>query len=204
MTPPCSSIAIHHACDHSRAIVVRCHGTTWTTVIGKTARRVALGATALCLTGATVVASSTYSTGAEPIDSSSASSIVAPRAIAAPTAGDVRAQTIRKYGVHPLPTSVRTITKYKLGKKALREIVAAKKLANTTKAKRIRKCESGGSYKINTGNGYYGAYQFDRGTWLSNGGGRYARTANRAPKFAQDHIMYKTYKARGWSPWACQ
>jgi hypothetical protein len=35
---------------------------------------------------------------------------------------------------------------------------------------RLRVCESGNNYAINTGNGYYGAYQFDLGTWRSVGG----------------------------------
>ena len=30
---------------------------------------------------------------------------------------------------------------------------------------RLRQCESGGNYAINTGNGFYGAYQFDLRTW---------------------------------------
>lgn len=29
----------------------------------------------------------------------------------------------------------------------------------------VRECESGGNYAINTGNGFYGAYQFSRSTW---------------------------------------
>jgi len=29
----------------------------------------------------------------------------------------------------------------------------------------VRECESGGDYGINTGNGFYGAYQFTRSTW---------------------------------------
>ncbi len=29
----------------------------------------------------------------------------------------------------------------------------------------VRECESGGNYAINTGNGFYGAYQFTRSTW---------------------------------------
>ena len=33
----------------------------------------------------------------------------------------------------------------------------------------IRQCESGGNYSTNTGNGYYGAYQFTQGTWNSLG-----------------------------------
>lgn len=173
-----------------------------------TSRRYALmgtaAAVALGVVGAATISSGeAIASNSVPSASSVSATVVAP-AVAAPTAAEVRAETIRKYGVHPLPVSVRSIDQYQLGKKALKEIVAAQKLAGTAKAKRIRKCESGGNYKINTGNGYYGAYQFDRGTWLSNGGGRYARTANRAPRFAQDHIMYKTFKSRGWSPWACQ
>ena len=35
--------------------------------------------------------------------------------------------------------------------------------------KRLRMCESGGNYSINTGNGYYGAYQFDLRTWRGLG-----------------------------------
>ena len=35
---------------------------------------------------------------------------------------------------------------------------------------RIAKCESGGNWSINTGNGYYGGLQFSLGTWRANGG----------------------------------
>lgn len=160
-----------------------------------------MGATALCLTGAATVAatgigSSTAASGAEVNQS-------ATQAAAPMTAAQIRAETIRKYGVHPLPISERTILRYKLNKKTMRDLVKARGLAKTTKVKRIRQCESGGNYK-SVGNGYYGAYQFDRGTWLSNGGGKYGSTANKAPAWAQDLIMFKTYQARGWSPWACQ
>ena len=180
---------------------VRCHGTTRINVIRTNSRRLALGTTALCLAGAAAVGATSLGTSA-----TAAGAEIAPVAVQAPAAltpAQVRAETIRKYGVHPLPISERTIVKYKLSKKTLRDLVKARKLANTSKAKRIRKCESGGNYK-SVGNGYYGAYQFDRGTWLSNGGGKFGRTANKAPAWAQDLIMYKTYKARGWSPWACQ
>jgi hypothetical protein len=66
---------------------------------------------------------------------------------------------------------------------------------------RLRQCESGGNYAINTGNGFYGAYQFDRGTW--NGLG-YAGTANQASPATQDAAAAKLQSQRGWSPWpAC-
>lgn len=75
--------------------------------------------------------------------------------------------------------------------------------AKTRKARSVVRCESGGNYKINTGNGYYGAWQFDHGTWLGNGGGKFSRYAHQAPKFAQDYVAWRTWKSRGWQPWAC-
>ena len=66
---------------------------------------------------------------------------------------------------------------------------------------RLRQCESGGNYAINTGNGFYGAYQFDRGTW--NGLG-YPGRADQASPATQDAAAQKLQAQRGWSPWpAC-
>ena len=66
---------------------------------------------------------------------------------------------------------------------------------------RLRMCESGGNYGINTGNGYYGAYQFDAGTWHAYGG---SGLPHQNSKAEQDRIAKKLYNARGWSPWpAC-
>lgn len=64
---------------------------------------------------------------------------------------------------------------------------------------RLRSCE--GSYTSNTGNGYYGAYQFNIGTWNNYGG--YPNAAV-APPIVQDQKAAETYKRRGWQPWpAC-
>jgi LysM repeat protein len=65
-------------------------------------------------------------------------------------------------------------------------------------ASRVRARESGGNYGANTGNGYYGAYQFDIGTWGGYGG--YAR-ADLAPAAVQDAKFQETYSRRGCSPW---
>ena len=81
--------------------------------------------------------------------------------------------------------------------------VAPANAAGTGTWDALAKCESGGNWSINTGNGYYGAYQFAAGTWLGIGGGRYARYAHQAPKFAQDHMAYRLWKRSGWGPWGC-
>lgn len=66
---------------------------------------------------------------------------------------------------------------------------------------RLRVCESGNNYRINTGNGFYGAYQFDRQTW--NGLG-FAGRADQASPATQDAAAAKLQSQRGWSPWpAC-
>ncbi|HVE74726.1 MAG TPA: transglycosylase family protein [Mycobacteriales bacterium] len=67
--------------------------------------------------------------------------------------------------------------------------------------RRLRQCESGGNYRINTGNGYYGAYQFDRGTWRGLG---YPGLAHQASPATQDEAARKLQSQRGWQPWpAC-
>jgi hypothetical protein len=85
--------------------------------------------------------------------------------------------------------------------KQLKGYKKAKRWANKPKVKYIRNRESNGRYNINTGNGYYGAYQFSYGTWKAMGGQKYAATADRAPKHIQDYVAYKLYKRAGWSPW---
>jgi uncharacterized protein YabE (DUF348 family) len=61
----------------------------------------------------------------------------------------------------------------------------------------LARCESGGNWSINTGNGYYGGLQFSYGTWLAYGGGQYAQTANLASREQQIAIATKVRDARG-------
>ena len=81
------------------------------------------------------------------------------------------------------------------------EIVGAK-MSNTFNGTfaealaRLRSCEGG--YTTNTGNGYYGAYQFDLGTW---GGYKGYSNASLAPPAVQDEKAWLTYQRRGWQPW---
>jgi hypothetical protein len=62
----------------------------------------------------------------------------------------------------------------------------------------LRMCESGGNYGINTGNGYYGAYQFSVSTWRSLG---YAGYPQQASPATQDAAVRKLYARTGWSSW---
>jgi resuscitation-promoting factor RpfB len=65
----------------------------------------------------------------------------------------------------------------------------------------LRKCESGGNYKINTGNGYYGAYQFAASTWRSLG---YSGLPHQAEPAVQDEAAKKLQAKAGWGQWpAC-
>jgi resuscitation-promoting factor RpfB len=65
----------------------------------------------------------------------------------------------------------------------------------------VARCESGGNWSDNTGNGYYGGLQFGTPTWLSNGGGAYAPRADLATKAQQIDIANHLYAARGAAPW---
>ncbi|MFI8305636.1 transglycosylase family protein [Streptomyces sp. NPDC085927] len=66
---------------------------------------------------------------------------------------------------------------------------------------RIARCESGGNWHINTGNGYYGGLQFSASTWRAYGGTAYAPTADRATKAQQITIAAKVQRGQGWGAW---
>jgi hypothetical protein len=62
----------------------------------------------------------------------------------------------------------------------------------------IRQCESGNDYSTNTGNGFYGAYQFTQSTWESVGGS--GNPANASPE-EQDRRAAMLMSQSGTSPW---
>ena len=66
---------------------------------------------------------------------------------------------------------------------------------------RLAQCESGGNPGTNTGNGFYGMYQFTLSTWQSLGGTGYPHEADAATQTA----MAKKLQAQaGWGQWpAC-
>lgn len=61
-------------------------------------------------------------------------------------------------------------------------------------------CESTNRYDVNTGNGFYGAYQFDYQTWFTVGGEPGTR-ADQAPPEEQDARARLLYSRRGSQPW---
>jgi hypothetical protein len=62
----------------------------------------------------------------------------------------------------------------------------------------LRTCESHGNYAADTGNGYYGAYQFSLGSWWSIG---YRGAPNTAPPTEQDTAARLLEQRQGWRAW---
>lgn len=65
----------------------------------------------------------------------------------------------------------------------------------------LARCESGGNWAINTGNGFYGGVQFDQNTWERQGGLRYAPRADLATREEQIAIADVTRARQGWGAW---
>jgi uncharacterized protein YabE (DUF348 family) len=70
-------------------------------------------------------------------------------------------------------------------------------IGSTAKWDQIAKCESGGDWSINTGNGYYGGIQFDKQTWNAFGGSQYAARPDLASKNEQIAVAEKVRDSRG-------
>jgi hypothetical protein len=75
-------------------------------------------------------------------------------------------------------------------------VVAASTLHDPWPA--LRQCESNGNYGEDSGNGYYGAYQFNIGTWRSLGLGGLPSQASAAE---QDQAAQELQARRGWGQW---
>jgi Transglycosylase-like domain len=65
----------------------------------------------------------------------------------------------------------------------------------------LRQCESGGNYAENSGNGYFGAYQFSQATWSDLG---FPGVPDQEPPAMQDQAAMKLQAQSGWGQWpAC-
>lgn len=65
----------------------------------------------------------------------------------------------------------------------------------------VARCESGGNWAINTGNGYHGGVQFSSSTWASHGGGQYAPSAELATKEQQIAVAERVLASQGRGAW---
>ncbi|WP_328286990.1 transglycosylase family protein [Streptomyces mutabilis] len=67
----------------------------------------------------------------------------------------------------------------------------------------IAACESGGNWKANTGNGYYGGLQFAASSWVAAGGLQYAPRADLATRGEQIAVAERLARIQGMSAWGC-
>ncbi|MEB3979974.1 transglycosylase family protein [Mycobacterium sp. 663a-19] len=65
----------------------------------------------------------------------------------------------------------------------------------------VARCESGGNWGINTGNGYHGGVQFTSATWSSHGGGEYAPSAELATREQQIAVAERVLATQGRGAW---
>jgi hypothetical protein len=69
----------------------------------------------------------------------------------------------------------------------------------------LARCESGGNWAIDSGNGYYGGLQFSHETWHNYGGGEFAEFPHEATREEQIIVAERLRAARGYAPWpACR
>ncbi|MFC7220725.1 transglycosylase family protein [Streptomyces polyrhachis] len=66
---------------------------------------------------------------------------------------------------------------------------------------KVARCESGGNWAINTGNGYFGGVQFSRSSWAAAGGHRYASRADLASKHEQIAVAERLLRMQGPGAW---
>jgi uncharacterized protein YabE (DUF348 family) len=114
----------------------------------------------------------------------------------------------RNYVTTTVNGESRTVRTTKVNRKVRHKIVkvgtSRLNLARWKKWNKIARCESGGRWHINTGNGYYGGLQFNLATWRSAGGSRFAKYPHRATKREQIHVANRLHAKRGFSPWSCR
>ncbi|MFQ6142457.1 transglycosylase family protein [Streptomyces seoulensis] len=80
---------------------------------------------------------------------------------------------------------------------------AAPAEARTADWDAIAACESGGDWKANTGNGYFGGLQFRQSSWIAAGGLKYAPRADLATREEQIAVAKRLALLQGMSAWGC-
>ncbi len=65
----------------------------------------------------------------------------------------------------------------------------------------LARCEAGGNWAANTGNGYYGGLQFHPQTWAAHGGHAFAPNAHLATRAQQITVGERVRAGQGWGSW---
>ena len=103
-----------------------------------------------------------------------------------------------RFSVRALVVGVAAVTLGALG------LTAPAHAASDATWNRLAQCESGGNWRINTGNGYYGGVQFSLGSWNAVGGNRYASRPHLATRTQQVAAAERLLTIQGWGAWpAC-
>lgn len=93
------------------------------------------------------------------------------------------------------PAKTNTVTSYQP------QTVVTPAIADGSIWDAIARCESGGNWAINTGNGYYGGLQFTLGSWQAVGGTGYPHQASREEQITRGKLLQAR---QGWGAWpAC-
>ena len=80
-------------------------------------------------------------------------------------------------------------------------VAAPAQAASASDWDRVAKCESGGNWAINNGNGYSGGLQFTSSTWKAYGGTAYAPVAAQATRVEQIAVAENVLAGQGWHAW---
>lgn len=65
----------------------------------------------------------------------------------------------------------------------------------------IARCETGGDWHADTGNGYQGGLQLSPQTWTAHGGGQFAPQADEASREQQILVGERVRAEQGWEAW---
>ncbi|PVY96337.1 transglycosylase family protein [Actinomycetospora cinnamomea] len=66
----------------------------------------------------------------------------------------------------------------------------------------LARCETGGDWHADTGNGYHGGLQLSSRTWAAHGGGEFAPQADDASREQQIVIGERVRAEQGWEAWS--
>src|SRR4051812_7322941 len=97
-------------------------------------------------------------------------------------------------GASTLPRRIHRPYRFRASRSSVRPLV----LASGDVWAKLRGCESGGRYTSNTGNGFFGAYQFHPRTWRTRGS---PGLPHQAPPEGRDGAARKPQPRSGWGQW---